>query len=140
MGSFLGFFYRQITIKPKPLDASVRLDGKTAIVTGGNGGLGLEAAKELAAHGLARLIIAARSIARGEEAKKKILEQTPGVDVLIWCLDHESWAIIDEFGQKVAALDRLDIVILNAGVKSLDYVESKTGHESNVQVTSLESC
>ncbi|EHK98726.1 putative Tetrahydroxynaphthalene reductase [Glarea lozoyensis 74030] len=55
MGTFAGFFYRQLTIKPKPLPQNVRLDGKTAIITGANAGLGLEAAKELATHGLALL-------------------------------------------------------------------------------------
>ncbi|KAL2754838.1 hypothetical protein ACRALDRAFT_1071479 [Sodiomyces alcalophilus JCM 7366] len=137
MGTFAGFFYRQLTIKPKPLAANVRLDGKTAIVTGANVGLGLEAAKELAAHGLARLILAVRTIAKGEEARLQILAQSPGVEVLVWALDHESFDSIDEFGRRVAKLDRLDIVILNAGVKNVDYVESKTGHESHVQVNHL---
>lgn len=136
MGTFAGFFYRQLMVKPKPLAAKVRLDGKTALVTGANVGLGLEAARELAAHGIARLILAVRTVAKGEEAKKQILAETPGVEVQVWALDHESFASIDEFGRRAAELDRLDIVILNAGVKNLDYVESKTGHESHVQVGS----
>ncbi|RYP70071.1 hypothetical protein DL771_005688 [Monosporascus sp. 5C6A] len=138
MGTFAGFFYRQLTIKPKPLSAKVRLDGKTAIVTGASlGGLGLEAAKELAAHGLSRVILAVRSVARAEAARDQILAQTPAIDVQVWPLDHASFASIDEFGKRAGTLDRLDIVILNAGVKNLDYVQSKTGHESHVQVNHL---
>ncbi|KAK2593330.1 hypothetical protein QQS21_008973 [Conoideocrella luteorostrata] len=137
MGTFAGFVYRQLTNKPKPLAANVRLGGKTALITGANTGLGLEAAKELAAHGLARLIITVRDIAKGEAAKDEILAATPGVNVQIWPLDHESFDSINEFGKQVAALDRLDIAILNAGVKFVDYVQSRTGHEAHVQVNHL---
>ncbi|ETS81669.1 hypothetical protein PFICI_06671 [Pestalotiopsis fici W106-1] len=137
MGTYPGFFYRQLTFKPKPLDKSVRLDGKTAIITGANAGLGLEAAKEMAAHGLTRLILAVRSLNKGTAAREEILAQTPTINVLVWTLDHESFASIDDFGKRVTELDRLDIVILNVGVKNVDYVQSKTGHESHVQVNHL---
>ncbi|KAK7956463.1 NAD(P)-binding protein [Apiospora aurea] len=64
MGTQLGHVYRQLTFKPKPLPPDIRLDGQTAIVTGASaGGLGFEATKELAAHGLAQLILAVRHIA-----------------------------------------------------------------------------
>ncbi|KAI3316578.1 short-chain dehydrogenase/reductase SDR [Xylariaceae sp. AK1471] len=137
MGTYAGFFYRQLTIKPKPLSKDVRLDGKTAIVTGANVGLGLEAAKEMAGHGLIRVILAVRNIEKGEAAREEILAQNPTVEVLVWELDHESFPSIDEFGKRAAKLDRLDFVILNAGVKNVDYVQSKTGHESHVQVNHL---
>lgn len=137
MGTFAGFFYRQLTIKPKPLPSNVRLDGKTALITGANAGLGLEAAKELAAHGLARLILAVRTPSKGDAAKQEVLAINPAVDVQVWELDHESFASIDAFGRRADTLDRLDIVILNVGVKYLDYVQSKTGHEAHVQVNHL---
>ena len=47
------FCYRQLTYKPKPLPTDVSFVGKTALITGANSGLGLEAAHELAAHGAA---------------------------------------------------------------------------------------
>ncbi|SPO01920.1 uncharacterized protein DNG_04593 [Cephalotrichum gorgonifer] len=137
MGTFAGFIYRQLIVKPKPLAANVRLDGKTALVTGANAGLGFEAARELSSHGLARLILAVRTVSKGEEARDMILAESPGVTVEVWALDHESFVSIDEFGRRASELDRLDIVILNAGVKNLDYVETKTGHESHLQVNHL---
>jgi retinol dehydrogenase-12 len=86
MGTFAGFFYRQLTIKPKPLPPNVRLDGKTAIITGANAGLGLEAAKELATHGLTRIILAVRSVSKGEAAKEQILAANPAIKVQVWSL------------------------------------------------------
>ncbi|KAI1413550.1 NAD(P)-binding protein [Hypoxylon sp. FL1857] len=137
MGSFPGFLYRQITFKPKPLPRSINLKGKTALVTGGNAGLGLEACKELAAHGLARIILGVRDISKGEEAKKKILAYNPEINIQAWELDQESFESIKTFAEKAAALDRLDIVILSAGVKNLEFIKSKTGHELHVQVNHL---
>ncbi|OTA89002.1 hypothetical protein M434DRAFT_115200 [Hypoxylon sp. CO27-5] len=137
MGSFPGFLYRQVTFKPKPLPKNVNLKGKTALVTGANTGLGLEACKELAAHGLARIILGVRNISKGEDAKKTILAYNPEIDIQAWELDQESFESIKKFAEKAAVLDRLDIVILNAGVKNLEFIKSKTGHELHVQVNHL---
>jgi NAD(P)-dependent dehydrogenase (short-subunit alcohol dehydrogenase family) len=41
------------------------------------------------------------------------------------------------FGSRVRDLERLDVAILNAGVKQLEYVKTATGHEQNVQVNHL---
>ncbi|KAI7977535.1 hypothetical protein EIK77_000485 [Talaromyces pinophilus] len=120
MGAQLGFLYRQLTFKPKPIPRSIRLEGKTAIITGANVRLGLEATKELAAHGLTRLIIAARDVSKGENGKEAILEHSPNCDVHVWELDYESFDSIKSFGERTRALDRLDIVLLSAGVKYLE--------------------
>lgn len=134
MGSFPGFLYRQLTFRPKPLPPSVKLHGQTALVTGANTGLGLEACKELAGHGISRVVIGVRSTAKGEEAKKEIIAHHPDVEVQVWELDHESFDSIRFFAEKAAALDRLDIAILSAGVKILEFTKAKTGHEAHVQV------
>ncbi|KAI0478371.1 NAD(P)-binding protein [Xylariaceae sp. FL0804] len=137
MGSFPGFLFRQLTFKPKPLPRSVKLNGKIAVVTGSNAGLGLEACKELAVHGVACIVLGVRSTTKGEEAKKEILAEYPTVDIQVWQLDHESFASVREFAERAAALDRLDIAILSAGVKAMEFTKSKTGHEMNVQVNHL---
>lgn len=135
MGSPLGFLYRQATFKPKPLPETVKLTGKTAIVTGANVGLGLEASREMAQHGLTRIILAVRSISKGEAARKEILNVAPSCDIQVWELDYETATSITTFAERAQTLDRLDIVILCAGVKSLEFELSKTGHETNVQVS-----
>ncbi|KAH9905771.1 NAD(P)-binding protein [Xylariomycetidae sp. FL2044] len=137
MGSFPGFLYRQLTFKPKPLPTNVDLTGKTAIVTGSNVGLGLEASKEMAKHGLSRLILAVRTVSKGEAAAKEIAAQAPSTDVQVWELGQESFESIQKFGERASQLDRLDIVILSAGVKAMAFAKSKGGHETNVQVNHL---
>ncbi|KAH7329697.1 hypothetical protein B0I35DRAFT_420677 [Stachybotrys elegans] len=134
MGAF-GFIFRQLTDKPKPLPKSVNLQGKTALVTGANGGLGLEASKELVAHGLSCLILGVRISSKAEDAKKAILQINPSVIIQLWEFDQESFECIKVFADRAAALNRLDAVILNAGVKRITYGKSTQGcHEANIQV------
>lgn len=139
MGGQLGFLYRQLAFHPKPVPDNIRVDGRTALVTGAGtiGSLGHEAAKEMAAHGLSRLIIAARNVAKAEAVRQDIVKGNGGVHVEVWELDYESWPSIEAFARQAAQLDRLDIVVLSAGVKFLEYKRSGTGHEAHVQVNHL---
>lgn len=143
MGGFLGFVWRQWTIKPKPLPSTLSLAGKTALITGANSGLGLEAARELVSHRPSRLIIAVRDVLKGESAKKYILSSpelssaSAACNIEIWPLDHDSYEGIADFGARVKDLDRLDYALLNAGVKAMKYEKSVSGHETNVQINHI---
>ncbi|KAF1976561.1 putative 3-oxoacyl-reductase [Bimuria novae-zelandiae CBS 107.79] len=138
MGGFLGFVWRQWTMKPKPLPSTLSLQGKTALITGANSGLGLEAARELISRRISRLILAVRDPSKGEAAKEDILSSSDAsCTIEIWPLDHESYASIAAFGQRVRGLDRLDYALLNAGVKMMKYEKSVAGHEMNVQINHL---
>ncbi|RTG81662.1 uncharacterized protein DC041_0002426 [Schistosoma bovis] len=53
---------------------SKRLDGKLAIVTGSNTGIGIVTAGELARRG-ARVIMACRNLRKAEDAKRRLLEK-----------------------------------------------------------------
>ncbi|KAJ5696141.1 hypothetical protein N7536_006553 [Penicillium majusculum] len=135
MGGIAGFMYRQLTFTPKPLLSDISLSSKTALITGGNASLRLEAAKEMAAHNLSRVILGNRTLSKGDAAKEDIISQSPNCEVLIWELDQESFPSIQASGERAAReLDHLDIVLLYAGVKLLEFVKSKTGHEMDVQV------
>jgi NAD(P)-dependent dehydrogenase (short-subunit alcohol dehydrogenase family) len=120
MGGILGFLYRQLTFKPKPLTSTIPtipLVGKAALITGANIGLGFEAARELASHKLSRLILAIRDTQKGETAKDAVTKESPGYDAQVWQLDYDSYDSMVAFGAKVATLDRLDYVLLNAELK-----------------------
>ncbi|KAF2265022.1 putative 3-oxoacyl-reductase [Lojkania enalia] len=139
MGNFFEFCWHQWTFKPKPLDASLSMEGKTVLITGGNIGLGLEAAKELVARKPSTLIMAVRDTAKGEAAKSTILKeiQVNLFDFEVWELDYDSYDSILAFGERVNALERLDYCLLNAGLKQMYYTTAKLGHETNLQINHL---
>ena len=104
--------------KRLPAVENVSLAGKTVIGTGGNDGIGFEVPKQLAAFGPKRLILASRNIAKTKSAIQAIrgsIGET-AVSTEAWSLDLadlESVKLFAEMGTQ--KLDRLDILILNAG-------------------------
>ncbi|KAL3477601.1 NAD(P)-binding protein [Aspergillus californicus] len=134
------FVKRQLFVEPvavSPKDVS--LAGKTAIVTGGNTGLGFECCKQLIGLGVARLIIACRTPAKGEDAKKQLAASSKGkTQIEITKLDLASYDSIASFVDYTKTLDRLDIVINNAGVCKRGFeLDVRTGHEETIQVNHL---
>ncbi len=90
-----------------------QLDGKVAIVTGGNRGIGKGIAKGLAAEG-ASLTIAARNAELLEETANELREN--GTKVLAVPTDVTDEAQIKAlFEKSMAEYDRLDILVNNAG-------------------------
>jgi NAD(P)-dependent dehydrogenase (short-subunit alcohol dehydrogenase family) len=92
--------------------------GQTIIVTGSNTGLGLEAARQLVRLKAAKVILAVRTVSKGEAAAADILRTTKATKntVEVWPLDLSNHDSIKDFGARVAGLDRLDAVIQNAGI------------------------
>lgn len=135
--SFSGLIRRQFT-KPKPLPSGKPLADQIAIVTGSNAGLGLEASRQLLKLGVAHLIMGVRSEAKGEKAAALLRSEFPASKVSVWILDMESYDSIRAFVDQCAALPRLDVVILNAGLGASKYaLVPGTGHETAIQVNYL---
>lgn len=113
------------------------LTGQTIIVTGANVGLGKEAVKHFVNRGAAQVIATSRSTTKGDAALAEIEGETkrPGV-ATFWELDYGSYASVKAFCAKVDELDRLDKVILNAGVATSIY-EQFEGDESSVTVNAI---
>ncbi|KAI4157167.1 MAG: hypothetical protein LQ342_008496 [Letrouitia transgressa] len=134
---FLSFCYRQSFEKPSPIPANVDLAGQTLVVTGANVGLGLETTKELVAHKIGRVILAVRNVQRGDEARTELRKISATCIIEVWELDQNSFTSIEAFGKRAQMLDRVDIVILNAGVMKKNYIKSTSGHELHLQVNYL---
>lgn len=95
------------------------LTGKTAIVTGGNVGLGFKSTLELSRKG-AEVIIACRSAEKGEAAIARIKTELPAARLQVITLDlldrNSIRRFADQFQQRHT---RLDILMNNAGVVNL---------------------
>jgi len=127
----LNFIKSQWTPLPQP---TASFSGQTIIVTGSNVGLGLEAARHFAQLGAAQVILAVRSIAKGEAAAKSIHDSIGRIGVCeVWQLDMGNWDSIKEFVRRAEGLKRLDVVVENAGIAVIDYAEME-GLESTVAV------
>ena len=112
----LGFLYSQLFASiPKP---TTSFAGKTIIVTGSNVGLGKEAARHFVQNKASTVILAVRSLEKGEVAKKDIEKSTGTKDVVkVWHLDMSSYESVLDFAARAnKELERLDITLLNAGV------------------------
>ncbi|OAL71975.1 short-chain dehydrogenase/reductase [Trichophyton violaceum] len=127
-----------------PANPTASLEGKTVLLTGGTSGLGLEAAIKYINLGVSLLIIACRSIERGNEAKKFIEQRTKrasspaSFDIQIWPLDMASYQSVTSFAQKINnEVPRLDIALLNAGVMHRKYTLTPDGWEETLQVNAL---
>ena len=130
-GFYNGFFVRRS-------DPNIRLDGKVAIVTGANRGIGKEAAKKLAIRG-AKVIIAARDESMSQEVVQSIRQETGNENVHFLHLDLASFSSIRSFATVfMATHSRLDILINNAGLVSpADKRITEDGHELCFQVNHL---
>ncbi len=94
-------------------------EGKLAIVTGANSGLGYDTALELARAG-AEVILAARNEAKGLTAAASIAAKIPSAKVSFEWLDLASLASVASFAARIAETHaRLDILVNNAGLMAL---------------------
>ncbi|KAI1138437.1 NAD(P)-binding protein [Hypoxylon sp. FL0543] len=133
------FFKNQFHSKPQYPPKDTDLSEKVAIITGGNTGLGFEAATQLLSYKLGTLILAVRSNAKGEAAAIKLRTRYAKAKIDVWPLDMGSYESIQAFARRVdSQLPRLDMAILNAGVSKLEFgTVPSTGHEETVQINYL---
>ncbi len=90
------------------------LSGKTALVTGGNGGIGLGIARGLARAG-ANIVVAARNASKTEEAVRDITSLgVEAVGATMDVLDEES--VSDGVSAAVSRFGGIDILVNNAGI------------------------
>ncbi|MBX7447181.1 SDR family NAD(P)-dependent oxidoreductase [Mycolicibacterium sp. 3033] len=108
------------------------LHGKTAVVTGANGGLGLASAKALAGHG-AHVVMAARNQTKAASARDEILAAHPDASLEIVELDLGSLASVKAAADAIAAKhQRIDILMCNAGVMAMPQGTTEDGFDTQM--------
>ena len=125
-----------------PVNPRASFAGKTVLITGSNVGLGFEAAVKFATLSADRLILAVRSLHRGEEAKAQVCRQT-GYDpsrIELYELDMSSFASVTAFTSALKEKEGrrlLHVAVLNAGIAPPTYKLSPDGYEMSLQVCVL---
>ena len=90
------------------------LTGKAALVTGGNGGIGLGMAEGLAAAG-AKVAVWGQNPQKNADAEATLKKY--GVDVLVQAVDvNDEAAVVAGVAEVIKAFGRLDFVAANAGI------------------------
>jgi NAD(P)-dependent dehydrogenase (short-subunit alcohol dehydrogenase family) len=94
--------------------------GRVAVVTGANSGLGLETARQLAAHG-ATVVLAVRRPERGLAAIEDIRSTVPAAQLVLQQLDLASLASVRDAAEQLRDRhEHIDLLVNNAGVMYTD--------------------
>lgn len=113
------------------------MQGKTVLITGGNAGIGLAAAIDLARQG-AEVVIVSRNAQKGEEALQEIAAAASGAAPAMLQADLGSFAQVRQLAQTfLERYPRLDVLINNAGAFFSAYDETEDGIERQFAINHL---
>jgi NAD(P)-dependent dehydrogenase (short-subunit alcohol dehydrogenase family) len=111
--------------------------GRLAVVTGANGGLGLETARELARNG-AHVVMAVRNQQKAQEAVQNIRASVPDARLELVPLDLSSQASVREAAEQILREhERVDLLFNNAGVMGIPERKTVDGYEMQFGVDHL---
>ena len=118
------------------------LTGKVAVVTGGNGGIGLGMAQGMASCGAA-IVIAGRNAEKAKSALASLLEYGVKADFMSADVTKKT-ECLKLVAETVAKFGRLDILVNNAGtaIRKMpqDYTEEEWHHVIDTNLTSAFLC
>jgi len=105
------------------------MDGRVAIVTGANRGIGRETAKALAIAGCT-VVLACRSAERAAAAREELRGASGNDSIAALVLDLASIRSIKAFASEFSArFPAVDILVNNAGISSPSHERSEDGYE-----------
>src|ERR1700733_12052842 len=114
---------------PWTADDMPDLSGKTIVVTGGNSGIGYEAALEFARK-RAEVILACRDLGKARSAAAQITASSSGAKVSVMELDLANLASVRGFSEAFhLEHPALHVLVNNAGVMAIPYRQAADGFE-----------
>lgn len=112
------------------------MEGRTAVVTGANSGVGLASAIGLASAG-ARVVLACRNPARAEAAVAEVRTRSGNDEVESYRLDLADLGSVRAFAEELRGLDRVDVLVNNAGLILDRRQETAQGFEATFGINHL---
>lgn len=113
------------------------LNGKLAVVTGANSGLGLQTARALAARG-AKVVMACRNAEKAASAADAIRREVPDAQLDVRALDLASLASVKTFADGLLAENTaIDLLINNAGLMAVPFARTADGFEMQMGTNHL---
>lgn len=110
--------------------------GRRVVVTGANSGIGFEAAKELARKG-AGVVMACRSVERGEEAAEEMRREVGDAELAVEELDLASLDSVRSFAERINDEEEIDVLVNNAGIMAIPRRETEDGFETQFGINHL---
>lgn len=112
------------------------MDDKVVVITGGNSGIGLETAVGLAGAG-ARVVLGCRDATKADGAVEEIRRRSGNDAVEHRHLDLADLVSVAGFADSLADLDRIDVLVNNAGLLLDRRSETAQGFESTFGINHL---
>lgn len=109
-------------------DNTSDLQGKVVVMTGAAGGLGSVTSRYLV-QANAKLIMLERDVEKMENVSKQLREEFPNAEIETMQIDLNSISSINEVSAKLVD-QRIDYLILNAGVYDIPLVKSELGYNN----------
>jgi len=111
--------------------STVKLEGKTVVITGANTGIGKVTAMDLSRRG-AKVVMLCRNVEKAEEVAEEIRKATEG-EVVVHKLDLASLASVRECAEQLGnSVDKIDILINNAGIMACPEMRTTEGFEMQI--------
>ena len=133
----MGYLSNRLYFSGGVCKAQKRLDGKVAIITGANTGIGYETALEFSKRG-ARVILACRDKDKALKAADSIVKQSYNNKVEVEYLDLASLESVRSFAKNInSKLSQLDLLVNNAGIMMCPNWRTKDGFEMQFGVNHL---
>lgn len=131
LGLGLLLFLFRLWMQGPKCRSKVKLDGKIAVITGANTGIGKICALDLSRRG-AKVVILCRSTERGEAAAEEIRKETKG-EVIVHKLDLASLKSVRACAEQLGnSLEKIDILLNNAGVMTCPEMRTEEGFEMQI--------
>lgn len=113
------------------------MKGRVVVVTGANCGLGYESVKAFALKE-AEVILASRSLEKGEEARTAILREVQHANIRVMQLELDDLESVKAFAANFRKdYRKLDVLMNNAGIMMTPYFKTKDGFEGQFGVNHL---